>query len=169
MEETGRLQSMGLRRVGYDWVTSLSLFTFMHWRRKWKPIPIFLPGKFHGQRSLVGYSPQGCKRVRDNSATKQQQQSELQSWPTLCDPVDCSSPGSSIYGIFQARILERVAIYYFREASRPRDRTRVSRAPASTNLSPAAPLGKPNTRHSFGLRKEWQFQGNFEGYIHFLQ
>ena len=32
-------------RVGYDWVTSLSLFTFMHWRRKWQPTPIFLPGE----------------------------------------------------------------------------------------------------------------------------
>ena len=29
------------------------------WRRKWQPIPLFLPGKFHGQRSLVGYSPRG--------------------------------------------------------------------------------------------------------------
>ena len=36
-EEPGRLQSMGLQRVGHDWVTSLSLFTFMHWRRKWQP------------------------------------------------------------------------------------------------------------------------------------
>ena len=36
-EEPGRLQSMGSLGVGYDWVTSLSLFTFMHWRRKWQP------------------------------------------------------------------------------------------------------------------------------------
>ena len=43
MEEPGRLQSMGSPRVGYDWVTSLSLFTFMHWRRKWQPTPVFLP------------------------------------------------------------------------------------------------------------------------------
>ena len=42
MEETGRLKSMGLLRVGHGWETSLSLFTFMHWRRKWKPIPVFL-------------------------------------------------------------------------------------------------------------------------------
>ena len=33
------------------------------WSRKWKPIPIVLPGKFHGQRSLAGYSPRGCKEV----------------------------------------------------------------------------------------------------------
>ena len=43
-EEPGRLQSMGLLRVRHNWVTSLSLFTFMHWRRKWQPTPVFLPG-----------------------------------------------------------------------------------------------------------------------------
>ena len=47
-EEPGRLQSMGLRRVGHDWMTSLSLFTFMHWRRKWQPTPVFLPGESQG-------------------------------------------------------------------------------------------------------------------------
>ena len=36
-------------------------FTFMHWRRKWQHTPVFLPGKSHGQRSLVGYSPWGRK------------------------------------------------------------------------------------------------------------
>ena len=33
------------------------------WRKKWQPTPIFLPGKSHGQRSLVGYSPWGCKEL----------------------------------------------------------------------------------------------------------
>ena len=47
-DEPGRLQSMGSRRVRHDWVTSLSLFTFMHWRRKWQPTPVFLPGESHG-------------------------------------------------------------------------------------------------------------------------
>ena len=42
-EEPGRLQSMGSLRVGHDWATSLSLLTFMHWRRKWQPTPVFLP------------------------------------------------------------------------------------------------------------------------------
>ena len=51
MEEPGRLQSMGSQRVGHDWVTSLSLFTFMRWRRKWKPTPVFLPGESQGQGS----------------------------------------------------------------------------------------------------------------------
>ena len=54
MEEPGRLQSMGLRRVGHDWATSLSLFTFMHWRKKWQPTPVFLPGESQGRGSLVG-------------------------------------------------------------------------------------------------------------------
>ena len=44
-EEPGRLQSMGSLRVGHDWATSLSLFTFIHWRRKWHPTPVFLPGE----------------------------------------------------------------------------------------------------------------------------
>ena len=53
-EEPGRLQSMGLLRVRHDWATSLSLFTFMHWRRKWQPTPVFLPGESQGRGSLVG-------------------------------------------------------------------------------------------------------------------
>ena len=54
MEEPGRLQSMGSLRVGHNWATSLSLFTFMHWRRKWQPTPMFVPGESQGRRSLVG-------------------------------------------------------------------------------------------------------------------
>ena len=61
VEEPGRLQSMWLLRVGHNWVTSLSLFTFMHWRRKWQLTPVFLPGKSHGWRNLVSYSPWGRK------------------------------------------------------------------------------------------------------------
>ena len=53
MEEPGRLQSMGSWRVEHDWATSLSLFTSMHWRRKWQPTPVFLPGESQGQGSLV--------------------------------------------------------------------------------------------------------------------
>ena len=61
IEEPSGLQSMGSLRVRYDWANSLSLFTFVHWRRKWQPTPVFLPGKFHGQRSLAGYNPWGEK------------------------------------------------------------------------------------------------------------
>ena len=46
--------------------------------------------------------------------------------PTLCDPMDCSPPDSSVHGILQARILEWVAIPFSRCSSQPRDRTQVS-------------------------------------------
>ena len=62
-EEPGGPQSMGSLRVGQDSATSLSLFTFMHWRRKWQPTPVFLPGESqrwepHGLLSM------GSHRVR---------------------------------------------------------------------------------------------------------
>src|SRR5574341_846730 len=53
-EEPGRLQSMGSLRLGHDRATSLSTFTFRHWRRKWQPTPVFLPGESQGWGSLVG-------------------------------------------------------------------------------------------------------------------
>ena len=48
--------------VGYDLVTEQQLIPsrVVMWRRKWQPTPVFLPGKSHGQRGLVGYSPWGC-------------------------------------------------------------------------------------------------------------
>ena len=63
MEEPGRLKSLGLLRVGHNWATSLSLFTFMHWRRKWQPTPAFLPGESQG-RGAWWVSPMGSHRVR---------------------------------------------------------------------------------------------------------
>ena len=59
-EEPGGLQSIASLRVRHDWVTSLSLFTFMHWRRKWQPTPVFLPGESQGWGSLVGCRLWGC-------------------------------------------------------------------------------------------------------------
>ena len=52
-EEPGRLQSMGSIGVRHDWATSLPLFTFMHWRRKWQPTPVFLAGESQGRGSLA--------------------------------------------------------------------------------------------------------------------
>ena len=46
--------SMGSLRVRHHWAASLSFFTVMHWRRKWQPTPVFLPGESQGQGSLVG-------------------------------------------------------------------------------------------------------------------
>ena len=58
---------MQCRRHGFDsWVGKIP------WRRKWQPTPVFLPGESHGQRSLVGYSPWGCKRAGHDLATQQQ-------------------------------------------------------------------------------------------------
>ena len=69
MEEPGRLQSMGSWRVRHDWVTSLSLFIFMRWRRKWQPTPVFLPGESQGRGSLVGCSLWGCTESDRTEAT----------------------------------------------------------------------------------------------------
>ena len=50
-------QYRGRRRLGFDpWVRK------MPWRRAWQPTPVFLPRESHGQRSLEGYSPRGCKK-----------------------------------------------------------------------------------------------------------
>ena len=52
----GKIVCLQCRRPRFDpWVGKIP------WRRKWQPTPVFLPGKFHGQRSLVGYSPWGRK------------------------------------------------------------------------------------------------------------
>ena len=64
-----RLQSMGSLGVRHDWVTSLSLFTFMHWRRKWQPTPLFLPGESQRQGSLVGCHLWGCTESDTTEAT----------------------------------------------------------------------------------------------------
>ena len=69
MEEPGRLQSMGSLRVGHDWETSLSPFTFMHWRRKWQPTPVFLPGESQGRGSLVGFRLWGRTELDTTEAT----------------------------------------------------------------------------------------------------
>ena len=68
-EEPGRLQSMGLLRVRHYWATSLSLFSFMYWRRKWQPTPVFLPGESQGRGSLVGCRLWGSTESDTTEAT----------------------------------------------------------------------------------------------------
>ena len=63
MEEPGGLQSMGLLRVGNDWATSLSLFTFMHWRRKWQPHSSVLAWRIPGTAEPGGLASVGLHRV----------------------------------------------------------------------------------------------------------
>ena len=58
---------------------------------------------------------------------KESESEVAQSRPTLCDPVDCSLSGSSVHGIFQARVLDWVAISFSTGSSLPRDRTQVFR------------------------------------------
>ena len=76
-----------------------------------------------------------------------------QSCRTLCDPMDCSPLGSSVHGIFQARILEWVAISFSRGSSRPRDWTQVSALQADTLTS--EPPGKPRCNTSPLQTQPW--------------
>ena len=110
MEEPGGLQSMGLRRVGHDWATSLSLFTFIHWRRKWQPTPVLLHGKAHGRRSLVGCSPWGRKESDTTeqlpfhfslSSIGEGTGSPLQS-SCLENPRDGGAWWAAVYGVTQS-------------------------------------------------------------------
>ena len=75
MEEPSRLQSMGSLRVRHDWAASLSFFTFVHWRRKWQPTPVFLPGESQGRGSLVGCCLWGRTELDTTEAMQQQQSS----------------------------------------------------------------------------------------------
>ena len=68
MEEPGRLQSMGSWRVRHDWATSL--FTFMHWRRKWQPTPVFLPGESQGRAAIYGVTQSRTQLKRLSSSNK---------------------------------------------------------------------------------------------------
>ena len=93
-EEPGRLQSMGSLRVGHDWVTSLSLFTFMHWRRKWQPAPVLLPGESQGQQNWwaavygVAQSRTRLKwRSSSSSSSKETKELYTESYKTLVKEI----------------------------------------------------------------------------------
>ena len=68
-EEPGRLQSMGLLRVGHDWVTLLSLFTLMHWRRKWQPTPVILAWRVPGTEEPGGLAVYGVAKQLSSSSS----------------------------------------------------------------------------------------------------
>ena len=95
-EEPGRLQSLGSRRVRHDSVTLLSLFTFMRWRRKWQPTPVFLPGESQGQGSLVGCRLWGRTESDTTEVMQQQQGLPGGSEESACNAGDLwgSIPGS---------------------------------------------------------------------------
>ena len=76
-EEPDGLQSMGSRKVRHDWATSLSLFTFIHWRKKWQPTPVFLPGESQGQGSLVSCHLWGHTESDTTEVTQQRKPGNL--------------------------------------------------------------------------------------------
>ena len=75
-QEPAGLQSMGSLKVGHDLAISLSLFIFTHWRRKWQPAPVFLPGESQGRGSLVGCRLWGRTELDSTEAPQQQQQQQ---------------------------------------------------------------------------------------------
>ena len=87
--EPGGQPSMGSLRVGHDCATSLSLFTFMHWRREWQPAPVSVPGESQGQGSLVGCRPWGRTELDTTEATQQQQQQTGNEHTTEILKQDC--------------------------------------------------------------------------------
>ena len=106
MEEPGRLQSMGSRRVGRDWATSLSPFTFMHWRRKWQSTPVFLPRESCVWRNLVGCCPYGRSesdtRLNMHACIGEGNGSPLQ-YSCLENHRDGGSWWAAVYGVAQSR------------------------------------------------------------------
>ena len=87
---------------------------------RWQPIRLPHPWDSPGKNTGVGcHFLLQCMKVKSESEV-------AQSCPTLLNPMDCSLPGSSIHGIFQARVLESVAISFSRGSSQPRDQTGVS-------------------------------------------
>ena len=110
MEEPGGPQSMESLRVGHDWATSLSLFTCLHWRRKWQPTPV--AWRIPGTGEPGGLPSMGLHRVGHD-------------WSDLAAAA-AGAAGSSVHRILQARILEWISIPFCRGSSRPRDQTLVS-------------------------------------------
>ena len=107
----GKASCLQCGRPGfYPWVGKIL------WRRKWQPTLVLLPGKSHGQSSMVGYQLKSriCVCLVTSVGL------------TFCDPMDCSLTGSSLHGILQARILEWVAVPLSRGCSQPRDQTWMS-------------------------------------------
>ena len=95
-----------------------------------------------GRRSLTYCTTREVQST--SSGFRYMRAKSLQSCLTPCDPIDCSLPGSSVHGIFQSRILERVAMPSSRGSSQPRDWTPVSCGSCiAGSFFTTEPLGKP--------------------------
>ena len=127
---TSNTPCLQCRRPGFNlWVGKSS------WRRKWQPTPVFLPGKSHGQRSLMSYSSWGRKESDTTEWLHFQFQCMfVQSIPTLYYPMDYSPPSSSVHGMFQARIQEWVAISFSRGSFWPKDQPKSLVSPKSAGI-----------------------------------
>ena len=149
---------------------------YSSWRRKWQPTPVFLPGKFHGQRNLAGYSPWGHKESAttehistnysslslpyvyaachilgtaavfiiyfyiDDSVERGrpfQLSSVTQSCPTLCNPMNCSTPGLPVYH----QLLEFTQTHVHRVGD--------AIQPSHPLSSPSSPAPNPSQHQSF--------------------
>ena len=86
MGEPGGLPSMGSHRVGHDWsdlaAAAAAAATYIHQRRQWHPTPVLLPGKSHGWKSLVGYSPWGLE------------ESDMTEWLHFHFSLSCTGEGT---------------------------------------------------------------------------
>ena len=130
----GMLQSMGSQRVGHDWSTELTdekeyvdLYPSPHFRGVLQNIRLGSLGTRFGNY-ILSWSSESTK-----NQTKSTKNGMGCNWEVVChcmslhcDPMDCSPPGSSVHGIFQARVLEWAAISFSRRSSQPRDWIRVS-------------------------------------------
>ena len=104
--EPGGLQSIGSLGVGHDWVTSLSLFTFMHWRRKRQPIPVFLPGESQGRGSLVGCAIYGVAQNRTRLTLLSSSSSSSTMWRIVEEEVLREPWGEQDF----ARVIDEVCL-----------------------------------------------------------
>ena len=154
MEQPGGLQSMGLQRVGHDSMSSLLLTRalILSWglhphdliisQRPHLLIPShqtldFKHIKLGGGHEYAIYNNRwesplyftiNHKQMSIKAIIRKDSESEItQSFPTLCNPMECSLPGSSIHGIFQARVLKWVTISFSKGSPWPTDQTWVSR------------------------------------------
>ena len=114
-------------------------FRKVPWRRKWRPTPLFLPEKFHGQRSLAGCSLWGRKSRTRLSNETTQFSSVTQSCPTLCDPMNCGTPGLPVH--HQLPEFTQTHVH------------RVSNAiqPSHPRSSPSPPAPNPSQHQSFPM------------------
>ena len=97
-------------------------FTFMPWRRKWQPTPVFLPGEFRGRESLAGYRPWGGKESDTTAETQQQQQSQVGEgngtplqYSCLENPMDGGAWQVAVHGVTksQTRLSDFTFTFHF--------------------------------------------------------